>query len=437
VKVIEKVDLRINKRISQVIKIFNSVSVVDKSMDEQYLKKFILPYFQKSLETKVRKHDSQIGNYNFVDLFAGAGGLSLGLEQVGFVPSIVVDNFEAANHTYIFNRPFFDPSKLISDDIKNVHVEDFQRAPLIVGGPPCQGFSSANKQKKEDDDRNQLYKFFVKSVESVNPKIFLMENVEGILPFKDIIKNDFQNIGYSVRIYRINTSDIGLPQHRKRVFFLGIDNNLSLIHDELYKLFNFEELTIIKKYSLFDAIEDLPKLKAKTLRNSTKLEANDWGYTFGPPHTNDSLFSKTLNGEEMFRFPVLNHKVKFNNDRDIEIYSILKQGEKSDAKSIEHINPYKNRDKVFKDKFYKLVYSEPSKTITAHMYYDCHMYIHPTQSRGLTPREAARIQGFPDDYLFLGSPNEWYRQIGNAVSPILARKIGEKLKLILDRIYKV
>ena len=133
---------------------------------------------------------------------------------------------------------------------------------------------------------------------------------------------------------------------------------------------------------------------------------------------------------------ILNHKSKYNNDRDIQIYSILEQGEKSDAKSIQHINPYKNRDKIFKDKFYKLNFNVPSKTITAHMYYDCHMYIHPTQARGLTPREAARIQGFPDDYLFLGSPNEWYRQIGNAVSPILARYIGMKLAEILDRIYR-
>ncbi len=100
-------------------------------------------------------------------------------------------------------------------------------------------------------------------------------------------------------------------------------------------------------------------------------------------------------------------------------------GEKSDAKSIQDIMPYKSRNEIFKDKFYKLEPQKPSKTITAHM------YIHPYQARGLTPREAARIQGFPDNYYFLGRPNEWYRQVGNAVSPLASRHIGKALERIL------
>jgi DNA (cytosine-5)-methyltransferase 1 len=115
----------------------------------------------------------------------------------------------------------------------------------------------------------------------------------------------------------------------------------------------------------------------------------------------------------------------------------LRPGEKSDAESIQEINPYKNRASIFRDKFDKLLADEPCKAITAHMYYDCNMYIHPYQARGLTPREAARVQGFPDDYLFLGSPNEWYRQIGNAVSPLMARVLASGLKQVLERIYRV
>ena len=132
--------------------------------------------------------------------------------------------------------------------------------------------------------------------------------------------------------------------------------------------------------------------------------------------------------------PLLNHRSKYNNERDIQIYETLRPGEKSDAESIQKINPYKSRADIFRDKFDKLVADEPCKAITAHMYYDCNMYIHPTQARGLTPREAARVQGFPDDYLFLGSPNEWYRQIGNAVSPLMARVLGNGLKKVLERI---
>jgi len=108
---------------------------------------------------------------------------------------------------------------------------------------------------------------------------------------------------------------------------------------------------------------------------------------------------------------------------------MLAPGEDTGAEAIRDINPYKNRDHIFKDKFYRLRPNYPSKTITAHMYYDTHMYIHPNQARGLSPREAARIQGFADDFIFFGYPNEWYRQIGNAVSPIVAKAIGSALKI--------
>ena len=429
--------LEINKEIESRLKSLTSslekIVYHDNKVNHEYLTKNALPFFETSLQNKLQSYESN-SKYEFIDLFAGAGGLSLGLENSGFNPVLVVDNYKAANKTYLFNRPFLSGDKIISEDIKTVDTNEFNHTPLIVGGPPCQGFSNANKQKKQDDDRNQLYKFFVKSVDSVRPKIFLMENVEGILPYKDIIKEDFLDIGYSARVFRINTKDLGLPQQRKRVFFLGIDNDISSLHDELFSMFRLQEFTR-NTFTLESAIADLPALEAKTLRNSTHIESVNWGYTVGRLHVNDSPYSELLNGQGNFEFPLLNHKSKYNNDRDIQIYSLLKQGEKSDAQSIQHLNPYKSRDNIFKDKFYKMRYDEPSKTMTAHMYYDCHMYIHPTQARGLTPREAARIQGFPDDYLFLGSPNEWYRQIGNAVSPILARFMGNKLKHILDRIY--
>ena len=188
-------------------------------------------------------------------------------------------------------------------------------------------------------------------------------------------------------------------------------------------------------FVLEDAISDLPKLKAKTLKNSTYKESNDWGYTISKEMKFNSNYTRLINNGEL-SFPLLNHKTKYNNDRDIEIYSLLEEGDNSTSSSIEHINPYSDRAHMFKDKFFKLKRKEISKTITAHMYYDCHMYIHPSESRGLTPREAARIQGFPDTYFFTGTPNEWYRQIGNAVSPLIANIIGMGLKKMLDEIYE-
>jgi DNA (cytosine-5)-methyltransferase 1 len=427
--------LEIESRLKRVISLVESIEFKDKKGIRNYISDVAISYFQNSLQNKLEFHNNN-SKYNFIDLFAGAGGLSLGLENAGFSPVVVVDNYKAANQTYLFNRPFLNEKKIISDNIKFVDTNSFEQTPLIVGGPPCQGFSNANKQRKEVDERNQLYKFFIKSVSSVRPKIFLMENVAGILPYKNMIKDNFNAIDYTTKVFIINTNDLGLPQQRKRVFFLGVDNLISNIHEEIFSLFNLEN-SKQGDFTLESAIVDLPPLEAKTLRNSTNIESDIWGYTIGPIHVNRSKYSELLNGSKNFEFPLLNHKSKYNNDRDIEIYSLLMQGENSDADSIRHINPYKSRDEIFKDKFFKMRYDEPSKTMTAHMYYDCHMYIHPTQSRGLTPREAARIQGFPDDYLFLGSPNEWYRQIGNAVSPILARFIGEKLIKILDRIYCV
>ena len=122
-----------------------------------------------------------------------------------------------------------------------------------------------------------------------------------------------------------------------------------------------------------------------------------------------------------------NHTNRYNNVRDIEIFSRLPQGANSLHESIADIMPYSNRNHMFKDKYYKLNEREVSKTITSHMKFDCNMYIHPHQARGLSPREAARVQTFPDDFVFMGSNNTWYAQIGNAVPVKLAEAIGKEI----------
>lgn len=399
----------------------------------------VLKYFADRMQQHVTPEKSDINNFEFVDLFCGAGGLSAGLEQSNLIPNLALDKDAPSLLSYHFNRPFLNSSQIINDDIRKVVKEfEFKKSPLIVGGPPCQGFSNANKQRKENDDRNELYKFYLHTVDKTDTDIFLLENVEGILKYFDQIQQDFEEINFTLFPYRLNTRDFGFPQNRKRVFILGINNKHLKIHNELHDIFT-KEIDAGKNkvsFSLWDAIFDLPQLSAKTVRNSSSLENDEWGYTFGKFRSNNSKYSNYINSAEDIFLPLLNHKSKYNNQRDIEIYSLLKPGEGSDSESIAQINPYLNRGEIFKDKFYKLRPDEPSKTITAHMYYDCHMYIHPYLSRGLTPREAARVQGFADDYLFLGSPNEWYRQIGNAVSPILARILGKALHKVLNRIYE-
>ena len=286
---------------------------------------------------------------------------------------------------------------------------------------------------------NLLYKFFVHTVEASTPAIILLENVEGILKYFEQIQRDFSEIGYHLFPYNLNTKDFGFPQNRKRVFILGINKKYESISYILNTIFkdSIESEKNKVKFTLWDLIYDLPELTAKTDKNSTYSENSEWGFTYGKFTSNKTPYSNFINSKTNLNSPLLNHKSKYNNERDIEIYRLLKPGEGSNSKSIADINPYLNREDIFKDKFFKLLPDEVSKTITAHMYYDCHMYIHPFSSRGLSPREAARVQGFPDDYLFLGSPNEWYRQIGNAVSPILGRIIGRSLVKLLNHIYNV
>lgn len=416
---------------------FSKIKIVNDSIDKIRLQWELISYYRK-------KHSGSEENttqYSFIDLFCGAGGLSIGLEQEGLYPVMAIDKDESAMLTYRFNRPWLTSESIINDDIRPLVKEDiFPHVPLIVGGPPCQGFSVVNKHKKENDERNELYKFYVHAVDQSQPDIFLMENVKGILRLYGDIEKDFKKIGYlTCSPILCNTKDFGFPQNRKRVFILGINKKYRKISKELYQIFIDTIHSHLGEYAftLGDAIQDLPALNAKTRKNATYFESANWGYTFGKFHTARTDYARLVNRGLPEKLPLLNHRSKYNNDRDIRIYELLKPGEKSDAESIQELNPYKSRADIFRDKFDKLRLDEPCKAITAHMYYDCNMYIHPTQARGLSPREAARVQGFPDDYLFLGSPNEWYRQIGNAVSPLMARVLGEGLKKVLERINKV
>ena len=420
----------------QLESIFSKIKITDGSLDTKRIHQQLMDYYAQ----KFGRADSQAFKYDFIDLFCGAGGLSVGLEQEGFRPVIAVDNNKAAILTYRFNRPWLSDTSIINEDIRLLVNKDvFPHVPLIVGGPPCQGFSVANKHKKANDERNELYRFYVHTVAQAKPDVFLMENVEGILQLYSQIQADFQEIGYiTCKPVLLNTKDFGFPQSRKRAFIIGFRDTHAASVDDLYCLFCNEIQNAMhgQRFNLWDAICDLPSLSAKTAKNATQLESSDWGYTAASFVSITTDYGRLINRGLPSQLPLLNHRSKFNNARDIQIYETLKPGEKSDAESIQDINPYKSRADIFKDKFDKLMATEPCKAITAHMYYDCNMYIHPYQARGLTPREAARIQGFPDDYFFLGSPNEWYRQIGNAVSPLMARVLAGGLRKVLERIHE-
>jgi len=374
--------------------------------------------------------EAQKQSVELVDLFCGAGGLSLGFELEGGVSKLAIDFDSSAIETYLANRP--SKTKAICGDIREYlsdSANKIPQVPLLIGGPPCQGFSNANQQPRKNDPRNLLWGAFLEFATRAKTKIVVMENVPGILKSWKHIQSDLNTRGFNAQYFELNANEFGAPQNRKRIFIVGIKHDTVGAPEDFFGHLK-DELETRKLESnpavLSDALFGLPKLHAKKIKNSTSYEDKECGFAIAESAQKENDFTKKINLG--FRSNLLfNHRTKYNNPRDIKLFQLLAQGEDTSSPAFEKANPYKNRAHIFKDKFFRLKESAPSKTITAHMYYDCHMYIHPHDHRGLTPREAARVQGFPDQYVFVGKPNEWYRQIGNAVSPLVARALAKSL----------
>lgn len=364
-----------------------------------------------------------------IDLFSGCGGLSLGLEQSGFEVVFANDIDPMCAQTFINNikiarERFFigDINKLISEYQK--YKEYFKNTDLVSGGPPCQGFSMANRQRIIDDPRNTLYKAYLKFLSLTTPKFFIMENVKGMANKIDEIIDDFNRIlekKYSISHDVINAKDYGIPQNRERLFLIG--NNIGIDSKEIFKRIQKQKST---PFTLKNAISDLPPLGVNKNKNNPSIENNEVGFIKAKYSYKVDEFYKFINGDREIKF-IYNHKNRYNNERDVKIFTLLPQGENSLHPSISEIMPYKTRNHIFKDKYFKLKYDDICRTITSHMKFDCNMYIHPTQPRGLSPREAARVQTFPDDFIFTGAQNSWYMQIGNAVPVQLAKIIGGEI----------
>jgi len=365
--------------------------------------------------------------YKMVDLFAGCGGLSLGLEQAGFTPWFVNEIVEQFANTYKFNHKLSDEHFFVGDIAKlNEHIEEykdmFEGITLVCGGPPCQGFSMANRQRILDDPRNGLYKQYLIFLRNVRPQFFIMENVKGMMnKIGEIIQNFKEYLGadYQYDYAVLKAQDFGVPQNRER--FIMIGNRMGVSPKAIFAEINKNKR---EAFVLRDALYGLPRLESKKEKGQSGIEDIRSGLTernFDYPKTD---FYRFINGDRVIT-KLYNHKNRFNNERDIEIFTRLPQGANSLHESIADIMPYKRRNGIFKDKYFKLDESQICKTITSHMKYDCNMYIHPWEARGLSPREAARIQTFPDDYVITGSQNMWYAQVGNAVPVKLAKAIGD------------
>ncbi len=368
----------------------------------------------------------------YIDFFCGSGGLSLGFESAGFELLFANDIEESSIETFLFNRSGLDSNRVVCRDIVTIlpRIESIEKfnCDLVVGGPPCQGFSLANRQRMIDDPRNKLYKFFVEAIEIIRPSFFLMENVKGMMKIAPKVIDDFESIGYITKHLLLNAKDFGMPQNRERIFFFGVKASVLESEKILENIIsNILQSKSSEKSRLADALWGLRPLKPKNIRN-IDIESPEHGFSvdkvFYEAPVPDFIYS--INCGQLPK-QIYNHKARFNNERDTEIFRRLPQGGKSDHPSIADIMPYKSRSHIFKDKYSKLFADQPCKTITSHMKFDCNMYIHPFEPRGLTPREAARVQSFPDNYRFRGRLGQTYMQVGNAVPPLLAKVIAKSI----------
>lgn len=338
-------------------------------------------------------------NLTIMDLFSGCGGLSLGFEEAGYTPLLAIDNWEDALKTYRYNREGVstlcaDLSTLDPEKVKMAY--DIQNLDVIIGGPPCQGFSVAGKRIIEDE-RNSLYKSFVGFVKSFRPKAFVMENVPQILTVGDgIIRksiiNDFSDLGYKVNYKVIISSDFGVPQNRRRAVFVGLLN----------KSYDFNLTQVQHKVTSREALADLPD---RTLNNGAP-------YPCPPLSEYQTLIRKDSSG-------VYNHEITEHNQKTKDIISKVPDG-----------GNYKDLPKELQQTrkvhiaWTRLNSQKPSFTI------DCghNHHFHYEYNRVPTVRESARIQSFPDRFIFLGTKGSQLRQVGNAVPPLLAKAIAESLK---------
>jgi DNA (cytosine-5)-methyltransferase 1 len=413
---------------------------------------------------------------NFIDLFAGAGGLSEGFIQAGFEPIAHVEieksacntlKTRAAHHYLKSNRKYKTyvsylkgeitreqlyksvPNEVLESvinapigDENNKKIQNqidkflgTQKVDLIIGGPPCQAYSlvgrSRSKTKMEGDPRNYLFIQYAEYLERYKPKMFVFENVLGLKSAKgghylEEMEKIFNKKGYQIKLHTLEARNFGVLQNRKRIVILGWQKNRKI------NIPNLEESASGSNYLVKDLLNDLPVIKAgegadKFLNYKTE--------------TTEYLKSHALrNGIDI----LTQHVARPHREQDKEIYKIAvqkweKKQERLNYNDIhERLKTHQNRTSFF-DRFKVVAADLPySQTVVAHIAKDGHYYIHPDikQNRSISIREAARLQSFPDDYYFEGEKEganrtAAFKQIGNAVPPLMAKFIGEEISKAL------
>lgn len=354
--------------------------------------------------------------YTVVDLFSGAGGMSLGFSMAGFEVLLSIDNDSAAlesfekNHrgSLALNRDITD---LTSGEI--LRTIDNNEVNVIIGGPPCQGLSLSGPRKFHDL-RNKLFLSFVRITKDLEPKAIVLENVPGLLglfkgQIKEAIIKEFSDIGYSVTYDLLSAADYGVPQLRKRVFFVGLKDTDTAFHFPSPTHFETRTLFNNKKYiTCEEALSDLPPL-------IDTVGKEKQGYV-SPPENEYQKFMRK-NSKYVYNHIAVNHT-----DRVKKIISLVPEG--GNYKDL----PKKYRNtRNFHIAWTRYHSKKPAPTIdTGHRH-----HFHYKYNRVPTARENARLQSFPDRFLFYGTKSQQNAQVGNAVPPLMAQALAEELKKCL------
>ena len=430
------------------------------------IRKFLLTH-------RLRQQKSKQEGPIAVDLFAGAGGLSCGIGQTESNVQWAIDNDPDAVATYRFNHPEIPHENVVCGDVREVNlsqrIKQAVGSPdILVGGPPCQSLSQAGYRSRRasdedysvlDDGRTTLYTQYVQTVEELRPKAIVMENVEGMvnevgdtgIRVIDWVIEDLEllseaGLGYDVE-YRVqDMTELGIPQKRERVLLLGIRKDLaeqgSLSASELLDNIPVEG----EIQSIQQGLSGLPRLRrgegGRVLSKISRGRKSEYINTHNLDSGTNLCFNHLAREHPMEKDRVLFDEALEPGDTG---WDIKYRSDSEYAEYIEYDVGTAEKQR-FGDKYRMLQWSKPAPTIVAHLAKDANGFVlpdyyeygysdkeraDPSRNRGITPREAARLQSFPDDYIFLGPFTSWFRQIGNAVPPIAGKRIGKVIEELL------